>query len=92
MISCAKLVISIARLKASVAKLPSGRRYLRRFSDARLQAELSRNIYSEQGLEALIRAVFEQVCQALIVVSNCRPGSPHSQVACAMVRQSSRAL
>ncbi len=86
------MVISIACLKASVAKVPSGRKYLRRFSDARLQAELSRNMYSEQGFEALMRAVFGQVCQALIVVSNCRPGSPQSHAACAIVRQSSRAL
>ena len=62
-----------------------------RFSDARLQAESSRNMYSEQGLEALMRAVFGQVCQALMVVSNCMPGSPHSQAASAIWRMRSRA-
>ena len=48
-----------------------------RFNDARLQAESSRNMYSEQGFEALMRAVFFEVCQRLMVVSNCMPGSPH---------------
>src|SRR5947199_349664 len=33
-------------------------------------------IYSEQGLDALIRPVFGSVCQALIVVSYWTPGSP----------------
>ena len=33
-------------------------------------------MYSEHGLLALIRAVFGQVCQSLMVVSNCMPGSP----------------
>src|SRR5258706_624052 len=45
---------------------------------ARLHAELSRCMYSEHGLLALIRPVFEAVCQRLIVVSNCMPGSAHS--------------
>src|SRR5271167_4954540 len=55
-----------------------------RLSEARLQAESSRNMYSEQGLEALMRAVFFDVCQRLTVVSNCMPGSPHCQVALAI--------
>ena len=45
-----------------------------RFSDARLQAESSRNMYSEHGFDALMRSVFGHVCQALMVVSNCMPG------------------
>src|SRR3954462_4733069 len=45
---------------------------------ARLHAELSRCMYSEQGLLALMRPVFDAVCQLLIVVSNCMPGSAHS--------------
>jgi hypothetical protein len=48
---------------------------------ARLQAESSRNMYSEHGFEALMRSVFFDVCQRLMVVSNCMPGSPHCQVA-----------
>ena len=63
-----------------------------RFSDDRLQAESSRNMYSEQGLDALMRAVFLQGCQRLTVVSNCMPGSPHWCVASAICRSRSRAL
>jgi len=63
-----------------------------RLSEARLQAVSSRNMYSEHGLLALIRPVALQVCQVLIVVSNCRPGSPHSHAACEMRRIISRAL
>src|SRR5688572_26665994 len=48
-----------------------------RFSEARLHAESSRNMYSLHGLLALIRAVLGHVCQSLIVVSNWSPGSPH---------------
>src|SRR5438270_184863 len=62
-----------------------------RISDDKLHAESSRNIYSEQGFEALIRAVFFDVCQRLIVVSNWSPGSPHCHVAVAISRISSRA-
>src|SRR5712692_2920918 len=75
-ISCARMMMSTARRKASVSKTPSSRKNLSRFNDAKLQAELSRCMYSEQGLDALIRAVAEQVCQSLIVVSYCMPGSP----------------
>ena len=42
---------------------------LRRFSDARLHALSSRYMYSEHGLDALMRPVFEHVCQRLIVLS-----------------------
>ena len=62
-----------------------------RFSDARLQAVSSRNMYSEQGLEALMRPPAGQVCQSLIVVSNCTPGSAQAQAASAIRLQSSRA-
>src|SRR6059058_2377770 len=84
------MMISTARRKDSVSNTPSSRRYLRRFNEAKLHAELSRCMYSEHGFEALMRAVFEQVCQSLIVVSNCMPGSPHSHAACAISRSSSR--
>ena len=53
----------------------------RRFSDARLQAVSSRNMYSEHGLEARIGPDAAQVCQSLIVVWNCRPGSALAQAA-----------
>jgi hypothetical protein len=48
-------------------------------------------MYSLQGLLALMRAVFGLVCQSLIVVSNCMPGSPHCQAASAMSFMRSRA-
>src|SRR5205814_6472397 len=92
MISWARMVSSMARLKDSTSKPASSVSNLRRFSEARLQAESSRYMYSEQGLEALIRAVLAEVCQALTVVSYCRPGSPHSHAAWATARHSSRAL
>src|SRR3954468_16884654 len=63
-----------------------------RLSDARLQAELSRWRYSLQGLDALIRPVFDAVCHRLIVVSYCRPGSAHSHAAFDSWRNRTRAL
>ena len=60
--------------------------------EARLQEVLSRNMYSEQGLEALIRSVFGLVCQLFTVVSYWSPGSPHAQAASAIIRIRSRAL
>ena len=38
-------------------------------------------MYSEHGLDPLMRPVFDAVCQVLMVVSNCMPGSAHSQAA-----------
>src|SRR5579864_1906510 len=74
-----------------MSKLPLGANFSR-LSEHRLQAESSRNMYSEHGLESLIRAVFLEVCQRLMVVSNCMPGSPQCQVASAILRNSSGAL
>jgi hypothetical protein len=73
-------------------ELAAGVRNFSRLKLARLQAESSRNMYSEQGLEALMRAVFLLVCQRLMVVSYCMPGSPHCQVASAILCMRSRAL
>src|SRR4051812_41950837 len=106
MISCARMVVSTARRNEGTSNssapgastvpptVPAGPAVtnLRRLSEARLQAESSRYIYSLQGLEALMRPVPAEVCQLLIVVSYCRPGSPHCQAASAMSRQSLRAL
>src|SRR5512132_3231639 len=90
--SWARITMSTARRNDSVSNPPSSRRYFSRLSDARLHAELSRCIYSEQGLDALMRAVLEQVCQSLIVVSYCMPGSPQKYVLSAIMRIKSRAL
>ena len=52
-----------------------------RFSDARLQAVSSRNMYSEHGFEALISPSAGQVCHSLVVSWNCTPGSAQVQAA-----------
>src|SRR5262245_6994084 len=48
-------------------------------------------MYSEHGLDALIRPVFGDVCHELIVVSYCTPGSAHSHAADAICFSRSRA-
>src|ERR687895_473634 len=62
-----------------------------RLIDARLQAESSTCMYSENGFDALIRPLTGQVCQSLIVVSYWTPGSAHCHAASAIWRISSRA-
>src|SRR5678816_4855257 len=102
MISIAVIVIWQARRNASGSRSPepavvepsgarSSRWNLRRFSDARLHAESSRNMYSEHGFDALIRAVLMHGCQSLIVVSYCMPGSPQIHAASDIFRMSARA-
>src|SRR3954471_18756192 len=70
---------------------PSSCRNFSRFSDARLHEELSRDMYSEHGLDAVIRPVSGLVCQSLMMSSYWMPGSGHSQAASAILRNSSRA-
>ena len=48
-------------------------------------------MYSEHGLDAVIRPVSGLVCQSLIVSSYWMPGSAHSQAASEILRNSSRA-
>src|SRR3954449_3121918 len=79
--SIAVITSSTAFTKFLVSKVPSSFRNFMRFSDARLQELLSRLMYSEQGLDALIRPVSGLVCQSLIVSSYWMPGSAHSQAA-----------
>src|SRR5581483_3855588 len=76
----------------STSSSPSSRRNFIRFSDARLQALSSMLMYSLHGFDALIRPVFGSVCQPLIVVSYCTPGSAHRHAASAMSRRSLRAF
>src|ERR1700744_5529297 len=52
-----------------------------RLIEARLQAVLSRNIYSEHGLDALMRPPSGQVCHSFMVLSNCTPGSAQAHAA-----------
>src|SRR4051794_27201289 len=73
--------MSTACRKSSTSNEPSSRRNRIRFSEARLQAESSTCMYSEQGLDALIRPDSGQVCQRLIVVSYWMPGSAQRQAA-----------
>ena len=84
--------IRTAARNRSASKVPSSRRNFIRFSDARLQAESSMNMYSLHGLDELIGAVLGQVCQRWIVSSYCMPGSPQSQVPSAILSRSILAL
>src|SRR3954453_15453643 len=83
--------MSTAWLKRLTSNEPSGRRNFMRFSDARLHAESSTCMYSEHGLDALMRPEFGDVCHWLIVVSYCTPGSAQRHAASAISRISSRA-
>src|SRR5207247_6519102 len=60
-----------------------GRNFIK-FSEARLHAESSRCMYSEHGLEALMRPEFGHVCHWLIVVSYWTPGSAQRHAASAI--------
>src|SRR5215471_10394609 len=79
-----------AALNRSISKVPSSRLNFIKLSEARLQAVLSRNTYSEQGLVEWIGSVPLQVCHFWMAPSYCRPGSPHTQVPSAILL--SRAL
>src|SRR6516162_9199288 len=86
------MVTSTECWNASTSKVPLELTYFIRFSEARLHAVSSRNMYSEQGLLALIRALFFEVCQRFTVVSYCIPGSPQCHVDSAILESSSLAL
>ena len=91
MISWAVMVMSTARANSAGSNSPSSSTKRMRLRLARLQALSSTCMYSEQGLLPLMRPEAGQVCQSLMVVSNCIPGSPHCHVASAISRRSSRA-
>src|SRR2546421_2819046 len=91
MISCARKTVSTACSKDSTSNVPSGRRNFMRLTEARLHAESSTCMYSEHGLDALIRPEFGDVCHWLMVVSYWTPGSAQRQAASAISRISSRA-
>src|ERR671921_2433219 len=86
--SIAVMTSSTTLANVAPSKEPSSARNLSRFSDARLHEELSSDMYSEQGLDAVIRPVSGLVCQSLIVSSYWRPGSAHSHAAVATLRHS----
>src|SRR3954468_15448549 len=82
---------STALTKFLASNVPSSLRNFMRFSDARLHELLSRLMYSEHGLDALIRPGSGLVCQSLIVSSYWMPGSAHSQAAWVTLRNRSLA-
>src|SRR5690349_8692705 len=77
-ISIAVITSSTDLVNFSVSNVSSAPRNLSRLSDARLHDELSKLIYSEQGLDAVIRPDSGLVCQSLILSSYWMPGSAHS--------------
>src|SRR6266850_5166110 len=85
------MVTSTACLNAGTSNWQLALTNFIRFSEARLHAVSSRNMYSEHGFDALIRAVFFDVCHRLMVVSYCMPGSPQRQVESAIFIIKSRA-
>ena len=96
--SAKQIEMSIAvmiRLTASAnrwaSKVSSSLRNFSRFSDARLHEELSSDMYSEHGLDAVIRPVSGLVCQSLMVSSYWRPGSAQAHAAWLILVNSSRA-
>src|SRR3954453_16579919 len=89
--SIAVMISSTASANRSASKVSSSLRNFSRFSEARLHEELSSDMYSEHGLDAVMRPVSGLVCQSLIVSSYWSPGSAHSQAALLILRNSSRA-
>src|SRR5688572_12493677 len=90
-VSIAVMTSSTDFTKLFESNVPSLLRNFMRLSEARLQELLSRLMYSEHGLDALIRPVSGLVCQSLIVSSYWMPGSAHSQAAWVTLRNSSLA-
>ena len=85
-ISIAVMTNSTTLAKVTASKLSSSFKNFIKFNDARLHEPLSRCMYSEHGLDAVMRPVSGVVCQSLMVSSYWMPGSAHSQAACAMLR------
>ena len=88
LISSTTVQILVAWQKDSMSIFPSASRNFTRFKDARLQAVSSRNMYSEQGFDALMRPSWGHVCHSLMVVSYWTPGSAHDQADSEMLSQS----
>src|SRR5688572_16156280 len=89
--SIAVMTSSTIFSNSTASKVSSSLRNLSRLSEARLHEELSSDMYSEHGLDAVIRPVSGLVCQSLIVPSYWMPGSAHSHAALAILPMSSRA-
>src|SRR3954454_4889986 len=89
--SIAVMISSTAFSNNSASNVSSSRRNFSRFRLARLHELLSRLMYSEHGLDAVIRPVSGLVCQSLMVSSYWMPGSAHSQAASAILSNRVRA-
>src|SRR6476659_4383625 len=89
--SIAVMITSTAFANSSPSNVSSSLRNFSRFSEARLHEELSSDMYSEHGLDAVMRPVSGLVCQSLMVSSYCRPGSAQAQAASLILWNRSRA-
>src|ERR1700710_719761 len=89
--SIAVMMNSTALAHSGASKVSSSLRNFSRFSEARLHEELSRDMYSEHGLDAVIRPVSGLVCQSLIGSAYVRPGSAQAHAASLILVNSSRA-
>src|SRR6476660_6254318 len=89
--SIAVMISSTAFWNSAASKVSSSCRNFSRLRLARLHEELSSDMYSEHGLDAVMRPVSGLVCHALIVSSYWMPGSAHSHAALAILPKSSRA-
>src|SRR4051812_2564327 len=89
--SIAVMTSSTTLANVAPSNEPSSCRNFSRFRLARLHEELSRLMYSEHGLDAVIRPVSGLVCQSLMVSSYWMPGSAHAQAALAILVKSSAA-
>src|SRR5919107_3997453 len=89
--SIAVMITSTAFANFLASNVPSSRRNFMRFREARLQEELSSDMYSLHGLEAVMRPDSGVVCQSLMVSSYWMPGSAHSHAAVASFFHRSRA-
>src|SRR6188768_2307701 len=83
--SIAVMTSSTTFAKVGASNVSSSLRNFSRLSDARLQDELSSDMYSEHGLDAVIRPVSGLVCQSLMVSSYWMPGSAQAQAAWAIL-------
>src|SRR5450755_1806486 len=84
--SIAVMTNSTTLANVTASKLSSSFKNFIRFNDARLHDELSRCMYSEHGLDAVMRPVSGVVCQSLMVSSYWMPGSAHSHAAWEILR------
>src|SRR6058998_1991201 len=84
--SMAVMTNSTAFANVAASNVSSSVRNFSRLSEARLQEELSRCMYSLHGLDAVMRPDSGQVCQSLIVPSYWMPGSAQPHAASAILR------